>query len=395
MFNLSLNVRHAVRLAIAGAAAAASTAALAQSAAVTSPPSKDLEEVIVTGTRIQQSPNSVSIAPVASITSDDIAKSGLVRTEDLLNNLPQVIAEQGSGQSISADGTASVSLRGLGSYRTLVLINGRRMQPGGGIINASSPDINQIPAAMVERVDVLTGGASSTYGADAVAGVVNFIMNTHFEGVRVDFDYGQNMYEQNNDFAQGALRAKGIPVPGSFTGGQNRDWSFMAGSNFADGKGNATVYATYLNTSPVVGSQLDYAGCTLNSAGAAPAPGKLWAPVTCGGSSSSAGGRFLDFGATAPGFSSSIDATVDPKTNQFRQYTVGRQLQLRCGQLRAAPGDPLHGRCVRQLRRQRKHQRVFRDDVRAQYLDRPIRLERLVRIRHILGQLLQSALYRC
>jgi iron complex outermembrane recepter protein len=323
MFNLSLNVRHAVRLAIAGAAAAASTAALAQTAAVSTPPAKELEEVIVTGTRIQQSPNSVSIAPVASITADDIAKSGLVRTEDLLNNLPQVIAEQGSGQSISADGTASVSLRGLGSFRTLVLINGRRMQPGGGIINASSPDINQIPAAMVERVDVLTGGASATYGADAVAGVVNFIMNTHFEGVRLDFDYGQNMYGQTNDFAQAALVAKGITVPGSFTGGQNRDWSFMAGANFADGKGNATVYGTYLNTSPVTGSQLDYAGCTLNSASAAPKPpATVWKPVTCGGSSSSATGRFLLLGKTAnSSYATLADGTVDKTTGLFRQYT--------------------------------------------------------------------------
>ncbi len=157
MFNLSLNVRHAVRLAITGAAAAASTAALAQqTAAVTTPPAKELEEVIVTGTRIQQSPNSVSMAPVASISAEDIQKTGLVRTEDLLNNLPQVIAEQSSGQSISSDGTASVSLRGLGSERTLVLINGRRMQPGAGTANVSGADINQIPASMVERVDVLT-----------------------------------------------------------------------------------------------------------------------------------------------------------------------------------------------------------------------------------------------
>lgn len=324
MFNLSLNVRHAVRLAITGAAAA-STAALAQTppaASTTAPAEKGLEEVIVTGTRIQQSPNSVSIAPVASLTSDDIQKTGLVRTEDLLNNLPQVIAEQGSGQSISADGTASVSLRGLGSYRTLVLINGRRMQPGGGITNASSPDINQIPSAMVERVDVLTGGASSTYGADAVAGVVNFIMNTHFEGVRLDFDYGQNMYQQESDFAQDRLRAKNIPVPGSFTGGQNRDWSFMIGSNFADGKGNATAYATYLVTSPVVGSQLDYAGCTLNSASSAPAPGGTWKPVTCGGSSSSATGRFLLLGTTAnSSYATLADGTIDATSGQFRQYT--------------------------------------------------------------------------
>src|SRR6476646_10583012 len=272
MFNVNLNVRQAVRFAI-GAAAVASTSALAQTAATTTAPPKELEEVIVTGTRISQSPNEVAIAPVASIGASDIQQTGLMRVEDVLNNLPQVIAEQGSGQAISSDGTASVSLRGLGSYRTLVLINGRRMQPGGGIINASSPDINQIPSAMVERVDVLTGGASATYGADAVAGVVNFIMNTHFEGVRIDFDYGQNMYGQNSDTAQQALRDKGLPVPGNFTGGQNRDWSFMAGSNFADGKGNATVYATYLNTSPVVGTDLDYAGCTLNSASSVPDPG--------------------------------------------------------------------------------------------------------------------------
>ena len=326
MFNSSLNVRHAVRLAIAGAAAAASTAALAQqatTAASSTAAPKELEEVIVTGTRIQQSPNSVSIAPVASLTADDIAKTGLVRTEDLLNNLPQVIAEQGSGQSISADGTASVSLRGLGSYRTLVLINGRRMQPGGGIINASSPDINQIPSAMVERVDVLTGGASATYGADAVAGVVNFIMNTHFEGVRIDFDYGQNMYGQNSDTAQQALRDKGLPVPGNFTGGQNRDWSFMAGSNFADGKGNATVYATYLNTSPVVGTDLDYAGCTLNSAGAAPPPGQPWGKVTCGGSSSSATGRFLLLGNNGTSsYATLADGTIDAGNGQFRPYTA-------------------------------------------------------------------------
>ena len=331
MFNISLNVRHAVRLAITGAAAAASTVALSQTATVSAAPGKELEEVIVTGTRIQGSPNDVAIAPVATITSADIAQTGLIRVEDLLNNLPQVIAEQGSGQSISSDGTASVSLRGLGSIRTLVLINGRRMQPGAGLAFSSSPDINQIPAAMIERIDVLTGGASATYGADAVAGVVNFIMNTHFEGVRVDFDFGQNMYGQTNDIAQDALRRKGLAIPGSFTGGQNRNWSFMAGSNFADGKGNATVYATYLNSSPVVGSQLDYAGCTLNSAGSAPAPGQPWDPITCGGSSSSATGRFLQFGLTAPrntvtpslsGTSTLLaNHTVDKGSGLFRGYT--------------------------------------------------------------------------
>lgn len=323
MFNTSLNVRHAVRLAITGAAAAASTAAWSQTAAVSTESAKELEEVIVTGTRISKSPNDVSVAPVATLSAAEIEKTGLVRVEDLLNNLPQVVAESNSGQSISSDGTATVSLRGLGSYRTLVLINGRRMQPGGSPYNVSSADINQIPSAMIERVDVLTGGASSTYGADAVAGVVNFIMNNHFEGVKLDFDYGWNQLPNNNDFAKSALQAAGIAVPGSFTGGQNRDWSIMIGSNFADGKGNATVYGTYLNTSPVSGYQLDYAACTLNTASTPPTSGP-WDPVTCGGSSTSATGRFRMFGVTAsaPSGTRIANNTVDKTTGLFRPYSA-------------------------------------------------------------------------
>ena len=320
MFNISLNVRHAVRIAITGAAAVASSAALSQTAAV--PTEAGLEEVIVTGTRIQASPNDISVAPVATISAADIEKTGLVRVEDLLNNLPQVVAESSSGQSISSDGTATVSLRGLGSQRTLVLINGRRMQPGGSPYSVSSADINQIPSAMIERIDVLTGGASATYGADAVAGVVNFIMNNHFEGVKVDFDYGFNQHSNNNDIAATALRDSGKAVPGNFRGGQNRDWSILVGANFADGKGNATVYGTYLNTAPVAGYQLDYAACTLNSASTPPASGP-WDPISCGGSSTSATGRFKMYGITS-GTSSTrlVNSTVDKDTGLFRPYSA-------------------------------------------------------------------------
>ena len=96
---------------------------------------------------------------------------------------------------MAANGTATVNLRGLGPQRTLVLIDGRRLMGGdpaagapsnSALFGTSVADINQIPVALIERVDVLTGGAASTYGADAVAGVVNFVMNDHFEGVRVD-----------------------------------------------------------------------------------------------------------------------------------------------------------------------------------------------------------------
>ena len=322
MFDVRRNVRHAVRLAITSTVAAASTAALSQTATETAGTGNELEEIVITGTRIHASPNDVSAAPVATITAADIEKTGLLRVEDILNTLPQFVAENNSGQSLSSDGTATLSLRGLGSWETLVLINGRRMQPGGSPFSVSSADINQIPAAMIERVDVLTGGASSTYGADAVAGVVNFIMNTHFEGVKVDFDYGFNQHSNNSDVALTAMESAGVAVPGSFQGGQNRDWSIVIGAKFADGKGNATVYGTYLNTAPVVGYQLEYAACTLTSADGPPKGGAPWDPIACGGSSSSATGRFLLYGATAHGSTAILaDGTVDKISGRFRRYT--------------------------------------------------------------------------
>jgi len=204
-------LQYAIRAAIAMAGAtAAAPAAFSQTAAASTEPAPELQEVVVTGSRIQQNPNDISISPIVSVTALEIAQTGLVRTEDLLNNLPQVVAENSSGQSISSNGTATVSLRGLGSQRTLVLIDGRRMAPGGGLGTSASPDINQIPAAMIQRVDVLTGGASAVYGADAVAGVVNFVMDTHFQGVRLDADYGYNSYKNSNQQYLGLLAAAGI-----------------------------------------------------------------------------------------------------------------------------------------------------------------------------------------
>jgi iron complex outermembrane recepter protein len=316
-------LQYAIRAAIAMAGAtAAAPAAYSQTAAAATEPAPELQEVVVTGSRIQQNPNDVSISPIVSVTALEIAQTGLVRTEDLLNNLPQVVAEFGSGQSISSNGTATVSLRGLGSQRTLVLIDGRRMAPGAGLGTSASADINQIPAAMIQRVDVLTGGASAVYGADAVAGVVNFVMDTHFQGVRLDADYGYNSYKNSNQQYLGLLAAAGDQIPPSTTNaGANRSASFLAGSNFADGKGNATVYFTYLNSSPAVGYQYDYAGCTLNTPSVLPGPGGL----KCGGSSSSATGRFLELGKVgASNFSTLADVTVAKNVpgGAFAPYTA-------------------------------------------------------------------------
>jgi iron complex outermembrane receptor protein len=321
-------LRYAVRAVLAAAAASAASAPAYAQTAPAGGNDTALQEVVVTGSRLAIPPNDVSISPVTSLDSLDIQKSGLVRTEDLLNNLPQVVAEQSGGTSISSNGTATVSLRGLGSPRTLVLVNGTRLAPGAGLSvtgtnTASSPDINQIPAELIERVDVLTGGASAVYGADAVAGVVNFVLNTHFEGVRVDANYGFSRYDNDHADLLANLAKAHDPLPQSTVdAGFNKDVSFLAGSNFADGKGNATVYATYLKTSPAVGYQYDYAGCSLNTPGHLPGPGGL----SCGGSGTPATGRFAVFGiGTGPNASFTPQTpaaayAIDPTTGAFRPY---------------------------------------------------------------------------
>jgi outer membrane receptor protein involved in Fe transport len=322
MTNRSRNVRQAVHIALSACASAAAVPlAFGADAAPANPDA--VQEVVVTGSRIAQSPNDISISPINTVSSVDIQQTGLVRAEDILNNMPQVVAEQSSGTSISSLGIATVSLRGLGSQRTLVLVNDRRMQPGGsgGVVGpggaSNAADINQIPASLIERVDVLTGGASATYGADAVAGVVNFVLNTHYQGVRVDANYSFNNHSNNSQQYLGWLKDGNQPIPQSTVNtGQTKDISILAGANFADGKGNATSYFTYTNTSPAVGYQFDHAGCTLN-AGDTPD-----SAIFCGGSSTSGTGRFRIPGVDAgnhPVFLT--NNTVDATTGAFRPYS--------------------------------------------------------------------------
>src|SRR4051812_13375619 len=146
-----------------------------------------VERVEITGSRIP-TVEAEGPSPVTVMTAQEIKLDGLAKTEDLLNNLPQVFASQGSNLANGATGTAQVDLRGLGPTRTLVLVNGRRLPPGSpnGGTGGYSADLNQIPSQLIQRVEVLTGGASAVYGSDAIAGVVNFIMNDRFEGLQVD-----------------------------------------------------------------------------------------------------------------------------------------------------------------------------------------------------------------
>jgi outer membrane receptor protein involved in Fe transport len=229
-----------------------------------------VQEIVVTGTRIA-SPNLQSISPVQVVTSQDISLGGRVQTVDILNQLPQANFAVGVDFGPTSDalsnpgGAATVDLRGIGPQRTLVLVDGKRLgigDPNTGNPNPA-PDINQIPSQLVERVEVLTGGASATYGSDAVAGVVNFIMKKNFEGVQLDADWSVNQHGQQNSFMQGLERKFGTPIPGSKWDGYAGNYSLIFGQNSADGKGNITGYATYFSQDPIFQGARDYSACQL------------------------------------------------------------------------------------------------------------------------------------
>ena len=155
----------------------------------------EIEEVVVTGTRIRDS-NVYSSSQITTVDIEDISDRGITRVEDFLNDLPQVAPGQAITASNGASGTATVNLRNLGCNRTLVLINGQRLSPGttGG---GNCADLNSVPSLLLERIEVLTGGASSVYGSDAVAGVVNFIIDDEFQGFKAS--YTHSLYQHTND----------------------------------------------------------------------------------------------------------------------------------------------------------------------------------------------------
>jgi iron complex outermembrane receptor protein len=314
----SRSLQQAVRFALATAAAGVSVLHAQEAPAPTAAP---VEEVVVTGSRLQ-TPNETSISPITTVSAVDLQQTGLTRVEDVLNNLPMVFAGMNSTTSNGADGTATVTLRGLGPQRTLVLVNGLRLGPGSALGGRNFSDINQVPVSLIERVDVLTGGASAVYGADAVAGVVNFILNTHFEGIKVDAGYHFNMHQNSDqDGVAQYVSAAGDALPSSSVNtafGKNA--SVLMGSNFADNKGNATAYVTYDNQGPALQGSFDYSACTL-----APTGGNT--RLHCAGSGTSAahgaGGHFY---ASTPGGSSFIHHTVDGLTGQLRPINASGDL---------------------------------------------------------------------
>lgn len=237
-----------------------------------------LDEVVTTGTRIQSKSVTAS-SPVAEIQQEEFKFAGATRPEDLINQYPQLSPTFDSFNNNGAQGYATVDLRGLGPQRTLTLVNGLRLGPGSGEVR----DISIIPSALVSRVDILTGGASAVYGSDAVAGVVNFVLDTEFEGVSIGGGYSAYQHDNDNEYMQRLQTARNFPFEkgGSGFDGISRNAEIAVGSQFADGSGHAMAWLTWRENDALFQGQRDYSSCALNDPGTA-----------CGGSATNATGNF-------------------------------------------------------------------------------------------------------
>jgi outer membrane receptor protein involved in Fe transport len=221
------------------ATAAATSPAPQDTVQVETTEAEDDQAIVVTGSRIRR-PNLESTVPITSISGESLLDQGNNNIGDTLNELPQLRSTRAQSNPSTGIGIAGLNLldlRGLGTNRTLVLVNGRRHVAGDIASNAQSPDINTIPNDLIERVDIVTGGNSAIYGSDAIAGVVNFILRRNFDGLQVR---GQT----------------GISTPGAWSG--NQYVSAMAGKNFGDGRGNITLHGEYARQDRVFTSDVPY-----------------------------------------------------------------------------------------------------------------------------------------
>ncbi|WP_076011528.1 TonB-dependent receptor plug domain-containing protein [Alteromonas abrolhosensis] len=226
-----------------------------------------VEKIEVTGSRLLSNPNVAAATPVLSVSGAEAAARGNLRVEDFVNVLPQVFAGQASEVSNGSTGTATLNLRGLGANRTLVLIDGKRLPYGSSGTSAANVDL--VPTQMLERVDILTGGASAVYGSDAVGGVANFILRDDFEGVEFGGQFSTNYADNDNGLYEGVLNAAEQPVPGSTMDGDETLIYTMFGASSADGKGNVTIYASYEDRQEIVQADRVFSACTLGQSNGA------------------------------------------------------------------------------------------------------------------------------
>jgi iron complex outermembrane recepter protein len=239
----------AIGAAVLGLAAALCLAPAARAQSQTGPdpaqaqaaggPSQALQEVVVTGSRIARQSVYDIPNPVTEVSAADLGLTGQVNVEQALSQNPEFVGSTngGSQSNVVPGGEAYVNLRGLGQVRTLVLVNGRRYTVDTTQGTNLTTDINTIPEALIKRVDVVTGGSSAVYGSDAIAGVVNFVMRQHFQGVELD---GHVNFD-------------------AMTATPTDSFDITAGSNFADGRGNVAVSMDFLDRGSIARDQVGYA----------------------------------------------------------------------------------------------------------------------------------------
>ena len=216
-----LSVVGGVGLSVPALAAAAQPAQVAQA--------EPIEEVVITGSRLQVS-GFQTPTPVTVLGESELEQRAATTIADVVNQLPamrQTVTNTQTQRGNGNGGRNGVDLRGLGTARTLVLVNGRR-------VIGTDVDLNQVPTALVDRVEVVTGGASAAYGSDAVSGVVNFILREHMDGVQGSVQYGQSFRNDNKE--------PGFSISGgsSFHDGRGE---FIVGGDYSDNKGMGTIYS--------------------------------------------------------------------------------------------------------------------------------------------------------
>ncbi|MEX2123435.1 MAG: TonB-dependent receptor [Woeseia sp.] len=245
---------------LAATAAFLSTCGTARAQSSDGDAGEEIEEVVVTGSRLVRR-DLTAASPVFTVDSDALSSAGTgnVTVEESLNELPQLVADNTS--SLNSPGEAGVwtaDLRGLGPERTLVLVDGRRFTPASA---SGLTDLATIPNALIERAEIITGGASAVYGSDAVAGAVNFILKDDFEGVELQY-MNSETFESD---------------------GATNEFSLTIGGNFASGRGNAVVNAVYTKRRSVSFADrsfsaiplIDADGVNLEPSGSSNVPGVL------------------------------------------------------------------------------------------------------------------------
>lgn len=196
------------------------------------------DAIVVTGSRLKRDPNDTAPLPISSISADQLRASGNTDVTAALRQIPALISSGTVADSIERGaggvGQATLNLRVLGANRTLVLVDGYRHV--SGVAGSQTVDVSTIPNALIERVDVLTGGASAVYGADAVTGVVNYVLKKNFEGISLD--------------GQAGLSAR--------TDGRTFRFEGTIGKNFAGGRGNFTFTGGYSNDGELLFGDRDF-----------------------------------------------------------------------------------------------------------------------------------------